>query len=335
MRGMAHVRHAAGGHAGGWQGQAPPARPDRGLPRPPLREGPSGSRDDDATHDRVPPMFYDKDTPPVHPATRPAEETCFLARDVEMDAAEGQTRLALLADAPGGALALAVDALRAAMATLPDAADKNLSIRPFYPECFLLMFSSQRTRDAAMRAGSVPVGDVRSEGVFPGGPVQHTARRQPVQRARPAVPPAASPTCSSPPTDDFPALSSAPSATPARPGQNAPPRPTSTQPAPASVHEATLTGSAIPVSNLETKVLHRAVTPLSLQQPCHTAPDAVRVLSPARRTSPRLPTATIAASAGMGAPGILVARCNAGSDAMERGRSRTFMPGEFSAGQRP
>nr|XP_034569332.1 uncharacterized protein LOC117833844 [Setaria viridis] len=78
-----------------------------------------------------------------------------------MDAEEGRLRLALLATAPGGPPDVPLDGLRRAIAELPEVADDNFAIRRFWLENFVVNFATQRARDAAMRAGSVPAGGVR------------------------------------------------------------------------------------------------------------------------------------------------------------------------------
>nr|XP_034594155.1 uncharacterized protein LOC117855864 [Setaria viridis] len=78
-----------------------------------------------------------------------------------MNTEEGRLRLALLAAAPGAPADMPIDGLRRALAELPVAGGDNFSIRRFWPEQFLVTFTSQRARDAAMSAGSVPVGDTR------------------------------------------------------------------------------------------------------------------------------------------------------------------------------
>lgn len=123
------------------------------LPRAPLREGPSGSRY--AGGDEHGPA-----SPPGHPDSRPPEHTCFFARDAFIDAEEGRLRHSLFTAAPG-VPDVPLHGFRRAISELPIAGADNFAIRQFWPENFLVTFTTQHARDAALSADSVPVGGVR------------------------------------------------------------------------------------------------------------------------------------------------------------------------------
>nr|TKW00487.1 hypothetical protein SEVIR_8G112200v2 [Setaria viridis] len=127
------------------------------LPRPPLREGPSGSGADDAS-DLV---LYDDESTLGLPDSRPAEVTCFLSQDELMDAEEERLRFTLLAVAPGAPPNFPLDGLRRALSELPVAGQDNFLIRRFWPENFIISFTAQCARDAALAAGDVPVSGFR------------------------------------------------------------------------------------------------------------------------------------------------------------------------------
>ncbi|XP_022679723.1 leucine-rich repeat extensin-like protein 5 [Setaria italica] len=78
-----------------------------------------------------------------------------------MDAEEERLRFSLLAAAPGAPADLPIEGFRRAIAELPVAGSDNFSVRQFWPESFLVSFTSQRARDAAMDARFVQVGDLR------------------------------------------------------------------------------------------------------------------------------------------------------------------------------
>ncbi|CAN6315049.1 unnamed protein product [Urochloa humidicola] len=78
-----------------------------------------------------------------------------------MDVEEARLRFALLATAPGSPQDLPIDAMRSALPDIPDMPDEEFAVRRFFPECFLVVFSSQRARDTALHAGGVVVQGVR------------------------------------------------------------------------------------------------------------------------------------------------------------------------------
>lgn len=106
-------------------------------------------------------LISDEDRALGHPSLRPEFEVCYVSRSEEMDAEEERLRHALLAVAPGCHQGISPTALSRAISEIPDAYDANLAVRRFAPESFLIVFPTQRSRDAAMRAGSVSVGGVR------------------------------------------------------------------------------------------------------------------------------------------------------------------------------
>ncbi|RLN34511.1 hypothetical protein C2845_PM03G14940 [Panicum miliaceum] len=87
-----------------------------------------------------------------HPMLRPGHEVCITSRCDEMDAEEARLKLALLAAAPDGSGhdVLADQVLRA-VRDLPGIAGHVVSIRKFFPEKFLIVFTTQADRDCAFR----------------------------------------------------------------------------------------------------------------------------------------------------------------------------------------
>ncbi|CAN6172135.1 unnamed protein product [Urochloa humidicola] len=78
-----------------------------------------------------------------------------------MDAEEAQLRFALLAAAPDGRRDFSVQAMQQAVLTIPGVRANDFSICRFAPESFLIIFSTQRSRDAALDAKSVCVGSAQ------------------------------------------------------------------------------------------------------------------------------------------------------------------------------
>jgi hypothetical protein len=103
----------------------------------------------------------DDELPLDHPLLRPEQEVCFVSRDEEMDAEEACLSFALLAASPDGRCDIPLEDAHRAFSALPDVVDTNILVHRFTPECFLIIFSTQRSRDAALRAASVPIGAAR------------------------------------------------------------------------------------------------------------------------------------------------------------------------------
>lgn len=78
-----------------------------------------------------------------------------------MDAEEERLRFTLLAVAPGDPPNFPLDGLRRALSELPVAGQDNFLIRRFWPENFIISFTAQCARDAALAAGNVPVSGFR------------------------------------------------------------------------------------------------------------------------------------------------------------------------------
>ncbi|CAN6331390.1 unnamed protein product [Urochloa humidicola] len=74
-----------------------------------------------------------------------------------MDAEEARLQFALLAAAPDGRRDFSTDALQQAIVGIPGVRTQDFTIRRFALESFLIIFSSQRSRDAALDAGSVRI----------------------------------------------------------------------------------------------------------------------------------------------------------------------------------
>ena len=107
----------------------------------------------------APPLLSDEDLPAGHPMLRPCHEVCIIPRCVEMDAEEARLRLALLAMASDGSgLDVPADAMRSAILEVSGVDGRDMVVRAFYPERFLIVFSTLADRDAALRAGWIVVG---------------------------------------------------------------------------------------------------------------------------------------------------------------------------------
>jgi hypothetical protein len=78
-----------------------------------------------------------------------------------MDTEEEHLRHALLAVSPDGRRDIATAAALSPFLAILGVQDDNLVVRRFAPECLLVIFSNQHSRDAALRIGSVPVGQAR------------------------------------------------------------------------------------------------------------------------------------------------------------------------------
>ncbi|CAN6230292.1 unnamed protein product [Urochloa humidicola] len=78
-----------------------------------------------------------------------------------MDAEEAQLRFALLAAAPDGRRDFSAHATQQAILAIPGVRVNDFTIRRFAPESFLIVFASQRSRDAALDAKSVRVGNAQ------------------------------------------------------------------------------------------------------------------------------------------------------------------------------
>nr|TKW13484.1 hypothetical protein SEVIR_5G103700v2 [Setaria viridis] len=157
--GRVRARSGAGSPARTQRGGLAPPHQTTNLPRPPLREGPSGSRSDDG--DTRGALFYvDDDTPPGHPDSRPTEEVCYLSRDAALDAEEGRLRLSLLAAAPGAPPGAppdaSIDGLRRAISDLPITGVDKFSIKKFCPESFIVTFTTQRARECGHERRQCP-----------------------------------------------------------------------------------------------------------------------------------------------------------------------------------
>ncbi|CAN6345196.1 unnamed protein product [Urochloa humidicola] len=74
-----------------------------------------------------------------------------------MDAEEDRLRFALLAAAPDGRREFSTEAVQRAILDIPGVLADDFAIRRFAPESSLIVFSSQRSRDAALSAGSIRV----------------------------------------------------------------------------------------------------------------------------------------------------------------------------------
>ncbi|CAN6314316.1 unnamed protein product [Urochloa humidicola] len=165
--GRHQIPPAARVHAAGGQSRRPNTSCGRGdtLPKDGddgPRQAPSGPGPSPTRSAPGPEMHLsDDDLPAGHPLLRPELETCFISRSEEMDAEEARLRFALLAAAPDGRRDFSFDAMRRAVLDIAGIHDDDFSVRRFAPESFLVTFSSQRSRDAAMSAGSVWVGNAQ------------------------------------------------------------------------------------------------------------------------------------------------------------------------------
>ncbi|CAN6246676.1 unnamed protein product [Urochloa humidicola] len=74
-----------------------------------------------------------------------------------MDAEEDRLRFALLAAAPDGRREFSTEAIQWAILDIPGVLADDFAIRRFAPESSLIVFSLQRSRDAALSAGSIRV----------------------------------------------------------------------------------------------------------------------------------------------------------------------------------
>ncbi|KAG2590488.1 hypothetical protein PVAP13_5NG059740 [Panicum virgatum] len=154
-----HVREHHGSHScsGANHDGAGDPSPQEASP-----EAPSPMEVDASPDSQVPdapPLLSDEDLPAGHPMLRPCHEVCIIPRCVEMDVEEARLRLALLAMASDGSgLDVPADAMRSAILEVPGVDGRDMVVRAFYPERFLIVFSTLADRDAALRAGWIVVG---------------------------------------------------------------------------------------------------------------------------------------------------------------------------------
>jgi hypothetical protein len=75
-----------------------------------------------------------------------------------MDTEEAGLSFALLAESPDGRHDIPLEDAHRAFSALLDVIDTNILVHHLAPECFLVIFSMQRSRNAALRATNIPVG---------------------------------------------------------------------------------------------------------------------------------------------------------------------------------
>ncbi|KAG2537327.1 hypothetical protein PVAP13_9NG262946 [Panicum virgatum] len=132
------------------------ARPCRVEPQAPMEV------DAPAPSSSEPLRLSDEDLPAGHPALRPGHEVCFVSRCDELDVEEAHLRLALLAVAPDGSGAgVTADAMRSAVLGINGIDGRDMAVRKFSPEQFLIVFATQADRDCAFRAGWISVATSR------------------------------------------------------------------------------------------------------------------------------------------------------------------------------
>lgn len=105
------------------------------------------------------PLISDDDLPAGHPMLYPAHEVCIISRCDEMDAEEARLRLAVLAVAPGGdGQEILTDGVLNTVRNMTGIDGRGLIIRKFFPEQFLIIFTTPADRDCAVRTGWVNIG---------------------------------------------------------------------------------------------------------------------------------------------------------------------------------